>query len=314
MENGRSHLPGRRRLLQGAAAALTSAALAPFGARARAAGAIAVTPVAAGLSLLTGGGGNVLLLATSAGKLVIDSGKAAAGDDLLATIAELPGGNVTALFNTHWHPDQVGANALLGEGDVRIFAHEKTRQRLRAGYYVPGEDRYEPPLPTAGLPTETIYVDGSTRIGDAAVDYAYLIAAHTDGDIYVALPDSNVIAVGDVIAPAGDPVFDWYGGGWLGGRVDALAELLRISDADTRFVPGHGPVVGRAHVQAEHDMMLALFERMVEHVRLGETPQDMLELGVLDGLGREFDDPFGLLYDLQKGFWANHNKLMHDIV
>ena len=53
---------------------------------------------------------------------------------------------------------------------------------------------------------------------------------------------------------------------------------------------------------------------MVEHLRLGETPRDMLETGVLDGLAREFDDPYRLLYDLQKGFWAHHNKLMHDIV
>ena len=32
--------------------------------------------------------------------------------------------------------------------------------------------------------------------------------------------------------------------------------------------------------------MLALFDRMVEHVRLGETSDDMFEAGVLDGLRR----------------------------
>jgi hypothetical protein len=35
---------------------------------------------------------------------------------------------------------------------------------------------------------------------------------------------------------------------------------------------------------------------------------------VLDGLPRKFDDPEKLLYDLHKGFWAQHNKLMPDIV
>ncbi len=48
-------------------------------------------------------------------------------------------------------------------------------------------------------------------------------------------------------------MFDWFGGGWLGGRVDALAFLLERSDKDTRFVPSYGPVVGRADVQKEHD-------------------------------------------------------------
>src|SRR5690606_21846786 len=114
--------------------------------------------------------------------------------------------------------------------------------------------------------------------------------------------------------PQIDPVFDWFGGGWLGGRVDALAKLLEMSDAGTRFVPSYGPVVGRAEVQAEHALMLELFELMVEHVRLGESAEDMLAAGVLAGLGRTFADPAKLLYDLHKGFWAHHNKLMHDIV
>jgi hypothetical protein len=61
-------------------------------------------------------------------------------------------------------------------------------------------------------------------------------------------------------------------------------------------------------------MHVELFGRMVEHVRRGETAADMLEAGVLDGLGRTFADPAKFLYDLHKGFWAHHNALMHDIV
>src|SRR5690606_32206490 len=124
----------------------------------------------------------------------------------------------------------------------------------------------------------------------------------------------NVITAGDVISPRIDPVFDWFGGGWLGGRVDALARLLELGDAETRYVPSYGPVAGRAAVQAEHDVMLGLFELMVEHVRLGESAADMHEAGLLDRLGRTFDDPYQLLYDVHKGFWAHHNKLTHDIV
>ena len=46
----------------------------------------------------------------------------------------------------------------------------------------------------------------------------------------------NVVAVGDVVSPQRDPEFDWFGGGWLGGRLDAL-RLLALGDQDTRFVP-----------------------------------------------------------------------------
>jgi glyoxylase-like metal-dependent hydrolase (beta-lactamase superfamily II) len=179
---------------------------------------------------------------------------------------------------------------------------------------VPLEERFEKPLPKAALPTDTFYTDGATKVGDAEIEYGYLIEAHTDGDIYVAFPKLNVIVVGDIVAPARDPVFDWFGGGWLGGRVDALAFLLERSNKDTKFIPSYGPVVDRAEVQKEHDMMVKVFDRMVEHVRLGENAQQIVDAGVLGDLGRTFEDPYKFIYDVHKGFWAHHNKLMPDIV
>ena len=281
---------------------------------AHAAGGLATTTVMPELTLVTGAGGNILVLATDEGQVLVDSGATSFEEAVLATLGELPGAGVAALFNTHWHLDQVGNNTALGAAGATIFAHEKTRQRLTVGYYLRDEDRYESPLPEAGRPTEAFFTGGATEIGRQSIEYGYLITAHTDGDIYVAFPELNVIAAGDVLSPVRDPVFDWFGGGWLGGRVDALALLLDRSDAATRFVPSYGPIMNRADVQAEHDLMLELFERMVEHVRLGESAEDMLETGVLDGLARTFEDPFKLLYDMHKGFWAHHNKLMPDIV
>jgi len=281
---------------------------------ARAAGGLTTSEVADGLTLVSGAGGNILVLETNEGKVLVDSGAAAASEAVLSTLAELPGERVAALFNTHWHLDQVGSNAALGEAGAVIYAHEKTRVRLSTGYYLREEERYEQALPAAGRPTESFFTHGSTSIGGRRIDYGYLIEAHTDGDIFVSFPDLNVIATGDVVSPLRDPVFDWFGGGWLGGRVDALALLLEHSDDKTRFVPGFGPIVDRAEIQKEHDMLLELFERMVEHVRLGESAEDILAAGVLEGLGRAFDDPLKLLYDTHKGFWAHHNKLMPDIV
>ena len=312
MQRHASHRPSRRAVLQGIAAGLAGLAL---GGRSAAQGStLERTEVAAGITLLSGAGANILVLATDDGKVVVDSGAAASRDAVLAALEDGPGGRVSALFNTHWHPEQVGGNAALGAAGATIFAHEKTRIRLRTGYYLPTEDRYEPPMPDAGLPSETVYTDGATTVGGRRIDYGYLIEAHTDGDIFVSFPDANVIAVGDVLSPGIDPVFDWFGGGWLGGRVDALARLLDMSDGETRFVPSQGRILGRADVQAEHDYMLRFFELMVEHVRLGESAEDILALGVLDGLGRTFQDPGKLLYDVHKGFWAHHNKLNHDIV
>jgi glyoxylase-like metal-dependent hydrolase (beta-lactamase superfamily II) len=300
-------------VLRGVASGLAAAA---FGGAlsSRAADRLSATSLAPGLTLLGGAGANILVLATDAGKVVVDGGAAAQAKAVQQTLDELPGGRVAALFDTHWHLDQVGANEALGGAGATIYAHAKTRQRLTAGYYLPTEDRYQPPLAPAGRPTKAFHTEATAVVGETKIDYGYLLEAHTDGDIYVFFPDLNVVAVGDVVSPQRDPEFDWFGGGWLGGRLDSLKQLLALGDKDTRFVPSVGPPVGRAQVQVELDMHSKLFDRMVEHVRLGETAADMLKAGVLDGLGRSFENPAKLLYDVHKGFWAHHNTLTHDIV
>lgn len=312
LRSSRPRLSTRRAFLGQAGAGFAAAGFGPQ--LAFAAGGLNVTPVAEGIAMIGGAGGNILVHASSAGKIVVDSGAAAFTDAVIATLAEISGDGVAGLFNTHWHADQVGSNVALGMAGATIYAHEKTRQRLTSGYYLPDEDRYAAPLPPAGLPTESFRANGAAEIGGVDVEYGYLIEAHTDGDSYVAFPESNLIAVGGVLSPASDPVFDWFGGGWLGGRLDSIERLLEISDEDTRFVPSTGPVIGRDDVLQEQALYLELFDLFVEHIRLGETADDMLELDLHSGLGRTFDDPARLFYDLHKGFWAHHNKLMHDIV
>jgi cyclase len=301
----------RREVLRGIAGGLAAAALPT-----RSALALDVAADARGFSVVSGAGGNIVVVATSAGPIVVDSGGPESGADVVRALAELGAANGKAalLVNTHWHRDQTGANEALGRAGTPIIAHAKTQHRLSAGWYVPAEDRYEPPLPQAARPTKTFYDMDTLEIGDRRVELGYLIEAHTDGDVYVRFPDLNVLAVGDVVSPRRDPELDWFGGGWLGGRIDALARLLALGDSATRYVPSYGPVVGRAEVQAEHDLMLAIFERMVVSIRLGHSPEDMLREGLLDGLPRTFVDPGKFLYAANKGLWAHHNKLMHDIV
>ncbi len=72
--------------------------------------------------------------------------------------------------------------------------------------------------------------------GGERIDYGYLIEAHTSSDIYVFFRDSNVLAVGDVASPARDPELDYLTGAWIGGRADALAQLVDLSNDATRIV------------------------------------------------------------------------------
>jgi glyoxylase-like metal-dependent hydrolase (beta-lactamase superfamily II) len=265
-------------------------------------------------SLITGLGGNVLVHRAAEGLVVIDSGNDP-GTALPDAIAQMSGGGrVHCLINTHWHSDQTAGNAALGAAGATIVAHAKTRQHLAVGYYLRDEERYVDPLPPAGVPQQTFYttetlVDSGTRI-----ECGYLLEAHTDGDIYAHFPEQNLIAVGDAISPERDPELDWFGGGWIGGRLDSLTLLLEISDARTRFVPSYGPVVGRDYVEREHAVINTVFERMVELIRQGMSAEDCIEAGVMNDLGREFDDPMKFIDATHRSLWAHHNTLSHDIV
>ena len=163
-------------------------------------------------------------------------------------------------------------------------------------------------------PTKAFYRDGSMDAGGERIEYGYLLEAHTSSDIFVFFRNANVLAVGDVAAPARDPELDYLTGAWIGGRADALSRLVDLANADTTIVPGFGPVMTRAQLQAERDMMKTIYDRTVDRVREGDSAEDMLDAGVLKGLARTLTDPHKFLYDLQKGLWAHHNKLSPNVV
>lgn len=263
------------------------------------------------LVLLDGGGANVLAFSTDSGLVLVDSGAPKSGDKLAAA---LKNAKVQRLFNTHYHLDQTGNNETFAAAGARIIAHERTRQWMSSDYWIPAEERYEKARPKAARPTETFLTSGSLKVGAEQIDYGYLPLAHTNGDIYVFFKTSNVLAVGNVASPLRDPAFDYFTGGWIGGRVDAMDILLKLSNDQTRFVPAYGPVMTKAEFKAERDVMEEVRARMWKQVREGDGPKDMLEAGVLKGLPRTWKDPDKFLYDAAKGLWAHHNKLDPNVV
>jgi len=274
-----------------------------------------VTPLAAGLFLVTTGRTNVVALSTTDGLVLIDSGAPELSDALLASLRTLSSsGRVATVFNTHWHLENTGSNEALRRAGAAIIAHENARLWMATPTWIPSEDRYRPARPLMAQPTKTFYVDGAMTAGPERIEYRYLIEAHTSGDIYVLFRDSNVLAVGDVASPSRDPELDYSTGAWLGGRVDAMTNLLALCDANTRIVPGYGPVMTRASLEAERDVMKTLYDRAVDRIRQGDEADDMLKAGVMNGLARTWKDPKKFLYDVNKGLWAHHNKLNPNVV
>jgi glyoxylase-like metal-dependent hydrolase (beta-lactamase superfamily II) len=267
------------------------------------------------LAVLDGGGANVIALSTGDGLILVDSGAPRSGDALLAALkAFAPNAKVKTLFNTHYHLDQTGNNETIAAGGAKIIAHERTKQWMSTDYWMPDQDRYEKARPKAAWPTETFMTTGSMKVGAETIDYGYLTLAHTSGDIYVYFKDANVLAVGDVVSPVRDPALDYFTGAWIGGRVDAMDLLLKLSNDRTRIIPAYGPAMTKAELQAERDVMEEVRVRLFNQIREGKGPMDMLESGLMKGLARTWKDPYKFLYDAAKGLWAHHNKIDPNVV
>jgi cyclase len=276
----------------------------------RADGLLRAEPLGDALSVISGAGGNVVVNAAANELLLVNGGAPENALALLAFVAERFGGaRVSTLFNTDWHPDHTGSNVALGSTGSAILAHEHTKQYLSARLTVDWQERTYYPQPKAALPTRTFYDAGSMTFGGETIDYGPLGQAHTDGDIYVFFKKQNVLVAGDVLSVGAYPIADYTTGGWLGGMVTATTTLLGLANAETKIVPGRGPVRTKAHLQEEHDMLAAMRERLVKMMRSGMGPEDMLKAGVTKEYDAAWGDPALFVETSYRGMWLHVREL-----
>jgi glyoxylase-like metal-dependent hydrolase (beta-lactamase superfamily II) len=286
----------RRAFLQTGAAAIGGALLSSRPANAQAAR-ITTTDLG-GAWLLQGAGGNVVALSGPDGALMIDGGRAANADALIAAVTKATGASkIHTLVNTHWHPDQVGANEAVGKAGGVIVAHEKTKLMLSNTIYnAIGIAGRVPPLPVAARPTKTVRFDGSLEFQGQQVDYGYMPAAHTDGDLFIHVPKLNLLVVGGVVSAEEWPLLDYQNGAWLGGRVRGVEHLAALVKPDTRVVPAGGRMMTGKEILRHRDIYQKLYSTMIGYLNKGLGPEDAVKLNPLKEYGSEFGDPSAFLY------------------
>jgi len=273
--------------------------------------------------LITGGGGNVLAVIGSDGVLLVNGGSAERSAELLKLVAGHSGGKpVQVLFNTCWHPQNTGSNEALGKAGAKIIAHENTKLWLGTEIDCGWQKRTYEPNPKESLPNHTFYAGvQKMTFGKEQLEYGYLPQAHTDGDIYVYFPGPNILAAGDVVSVGSYPIVDYTTGGWLGGMLEGQKTLLKVTNADTRIVPGSGAVPGslsvpgsasvmtRADLEAENQMLGTLKDRFAKLIKQGMGPKEMIAAAPT----KDFDDKWGnpeLFIELSyRGMWGHVREL-----
>lgn len=213
--------------------------------------------VAGTVYYLEGQGGNIGLSIGEDGVVMIDDQFAPLTDRIVAAIRQLNSGEIRFLINTHVHGDHTGGNENMGKMGVAILARDQVRVRLLAQ------------SPAAALPVLT-YSEAITIHLNGEEVFAFPVPpAHTDGDSFIHFRDSDVIHAGDVFRTTAFPVIDTNNGGTLDGTLQALGILIGTSGPNTKIIPGHGSVSGRADVIGFRDMVLDVQARVAVMVAEG---------------------------------------------
>jgi cyclase len=277
--------------------------------------ALVVDPLTQDLFVVRGGGGNVTVLQTPEGVLLVDGGSPERSGEVLKLVKARTGAaKIHTLFNTHWHWDQTGSNRTLGPAGTRIIAHENTKLWLGTEVFSKWQNQRYPPLPREARPNQTFYTTGSLIFGGEHIDYGYMPQAHTDGDLYVFFRDSNVIVAGDVVSVGAYPIIDYSTDGWIGGLVEATKTLVGLADAKTQIVPGLGPVQSRAEVATERDMLTALKLRLSQLLAKGMSVSDMLAAAPSHDFDAHWGDPTLFISNAWPGLVARARELGVNIV
>jgi glyoxylase-like metal-dependent hydrolase (beta-lactamase superfamily II) len=250
---------------------------------------IQATKLSERLALLSGDGGNVAIVISEDGLMMVDGGFAGRASELVKMVAEhVDPRHIRTVFNTHWHLDHVGCNELLGAAGAKIIAHENVKTRLSQRIVMEALKRTVEPLKPEGLPTRTFAKGGEMTFGKERIVFEHVPPAHTDGDAWLFFPDPNVLHAGDLFFHGTYPFIDYSTGGWVGGMASASDALLKIGDAQTRIIPGHGPLASKDDLKASRDMLAAVRDRMETMAKQGKTVEEVIAAAPT----KEFDARF----------------------
>ena len=199
---------------------------------------IDVERITGDLHVLRGMGGNVAVLKTSAGTVVVDSMTLPLqGARIVSVAKELTGAEPVLLINTHYHLDHTHGNPAFDPG-TRVLSTERTLLHLKAldAAFWSGEA-------ASLLPNETFTDRQTLNVGNKTIELVHAGRGHTDGDLVVLFSNERVVHMGDLLFRDHYPNIDLEAGGTVTGWPATLERVLAL-DFD-RVIPGHGPTTDR---------------------------------------------------------------------
>lgn len=263
-----------------------------------------VRRLAPATDVLIGKSGNVLIVSSPDGALIVDDERPADVEEILAAVKSITPGPVRYAVNTHWHMDHSGGNEALAKTGTVIVAQRNVRVRRSTDQFMPAYNRHIPAAPPEALPAVVFDDRLELHIGTETIDLRHVANAHTDGDTIVRLERANVIHMGDIFFNGIWPFIDRASDGDSRGLIRAVDMALAMADAQTVIVPGHGPIATRADLQHYRAMLVDVSGRVKTQIATGKSLAEVVgskpAAAYRDGMQGDEDRFVGAIYDSLK--------------
>ena len=121
------------------------------------------------------------------------------------------------------------------------------------------------------------------------IQVLHVHSAHTDGDSIIYFKEANVLHMGDTFFNGLYPFIDVDSGGSVDGMIAAADRALELADANTKIIPGHGPLAGVEDLRTYRGMLVEIRDQIRPLVDSGKS----LEEVVAAKPTRKFDEKWG---------------------
>ena len=145
---------------------------------------------------------------------------------------------------------------------------------------------------------------GTIHLNGQDIHALHVEHAHTDGDSFLHFRQANVIHTGDLWFNGMYPFIDTESGGSVDGAIVAVEAILAVANADTKIIPGHGPLGDRKALEGYLAFLKDVSGRVRKLIDEGRTLEEVQALKPLADydatLGKGFFKPenfLGLLYN-----------------
>jgi cyclase len=249
---------------------------------------IETVKLADGIYMLTGRGGNIGLTVGADGAAIIDDQFDDMAPKIRAAVAMVSTTPVKFVINTHLHGDHTGGNDAFGKAGAVIIAQENVRKRLGTPQVNPSTNQPIAARAREALPVVTFDDSATLHFNDDDLEFKHLPNAHTETDIFIRFRKANIVHMGDMFT-GGFPFIDGNTGGTLDGLIKAHEAVLATVDDQTKIIRGHGPLGNKAELQAYHDMLVVVRDRVAKLVKSGKSQDQVVEARPT----KEFEEKYG---------------------